>query len=230
LPHLNGVDLAVRTFGEGGCVSAKQTGIRLSLFLVGCLALAGCGGSGTSSNGPVTTTRANRQSPAANPETEAPSEAQSAATGDIPDNQVFLTFTDHPAGYSIRYPEGWARRGSGPDVTFQEKANVIHVVVVKGPRPTSASATAALKRLKHSDPTIKVGAPEQLTIAGAPVVKVTYTRLSAADPVTGKRLSLTIDRYLYARDGKVGTLDLGTPVGVDNVDAYRMISRSFRWR
>jgi hypothetical protein len=211
-------------------VSAKQTGIRLSLLLVGSLTLAGCGGNGASSSVPVTTTQANRQPPATSPETEAPSEAQSAATGDIPDNQVFLTFTDHPAGYSIRYPEGWARRGSGTDVTFQEKANVIHVVVMEGTQPTSASATAALERLKHSDPTIKVGTPEQLTIAGAPVVKVTYTRLSAADPVTDKRLPLTIDRYLYARGGKVATLDLGTPVGVDNVDAYRMISQSFRWR
>jgi len=25
-------------------------------------------------------------------------------------------------------------------------------------------------------------------------------------------------------------LDLGTPQGVDNVDAYRMMSESFRWR
>jgi hypothetical protein len=58
----------------------------------------------------------------------------------------------------------------------------------------------------------------------------TYTRLSGADPVTGKRLPLTIDRYLYAHGGKVAIVDLSTPKGVDNVDAYRMISRSFQWR
>ena len=62
------------------------------------------------------------------------------------------------------------------------------------------------------------------------MVKVTFTRLSAPDPVTGKRLPLTIDRYLYAKAGKVAIVDLGTPVGVDNVDAYRMISESFQWR
>src|SRR4051794_2902083 len=54
---------------------------------------------------------------------EVPSEAESAATGDIPDNQVFLVFKNPSAGYSIRYPEGWARKGSGNDVTFREKAN-----------------------------------------------------------------------------------------------------------
>ncbi len=201
----------------------------IPLLVLG-LVLSGCGGGSSqpashSTTAPSTEGQAGEESP----ETEAPSEAESAATGDIPDNQVFLTFNDRPAGYAIRYPEGWARRGAAGDVTFQEKGNVIHVVVAKGVTPTPSSATAALARLKRGDPTIKVGKPEHLTIAGAPVIKVTYTRLSTPDPVTGKRLPLTIDRYLYAHGGKVATLDLGTPVGVDNVDAYRLISRSFRW-
>lgn len=211
-------------------MNARRVSIPLAYLLALCLALAGCGGSGAQRRGSATTTQTESQAPAASAETAAPSEAQSAATGDIPDNQVFLTFVDHPAGYSIRYPEGWARRGAGADVTFQEKGNVIHVVVAKGAPPTPASVTAALERLERGDPAIKPGKPEHLTIAGAPVIKVTYTRLSAPDPVTGKRLPLTIDRYVFAHGGRVATLDLGTPVGVDNVDAYRMISRSFRWR
>jgi hypothetical protein len=51
-----------------------------------------------------------------------------------------------------------------------------------------------------------------------------------ADPVTGKRPLLLVDRYVYAHAGRVATLELATPKGVDNVDAYRLISRSFRWR
>jgi hypothetical protein len=213
-------------------VKAKSMAL-LGLLMTTCLLVVGCGGGGDSTGAESTQTRhpgSAAKSPSAAAETEAPSEAQSAATGDIPDNQVFLTFTDRPAGYSVRYPEGWARRGSGSDVTFQEKGNVIHIVVAKGAPPTPASATASLERLKRSDSTVKAGKPELLEIAGAPVIKVTYTRLSAPDPVTGKRLPLTIDRYMYAQHGKVAVIDLGTPVGVDNVDAYRMISRSFRWR
>jgi hypothetical protein len=61
-------------------------------------------------------------------------------------------------------------------------------------------------------------------------VKVTYERRSAPDPVTGKRATLMTDRYYVAGHGRLAVLDLGTPVGVDNVDAYRLISRSFRWR
>lgn len=205
----------------------------LGLLVTTCLLVVGCGGGGGSTGAESTQMRHSGgvgRAPSAAAETEVPSEAESAATGDIPDNQAFLTFTDRPAGYSIRYPEGWARRGSGSDVTFQEKANVIHVTVAKGTAPTPASATASLEHLKRGDRTVKVGKPERLAIAGAPAIKVTYTRLSAPDPVTGKRVPLTIDRYAYAQGGKVAVVDLGTPVGVDNVDAYRMISRSFRWR
>ena len=36
--------------------------------------------------------------------------------------------------------------------------------------------------------------------------------------------------YELARGGRRATVDLGTARGVDNVDAYRMIINSFRWR
>jgi hypothetical protein len=48
--------------------------------------------------------------------------------------------------------------------------------------------------------------------------------------VTGKRVTLLVDRYQLASAGKTATVDLGTPKGVDNVDAYRMMIESFRWR
>ena len=36
--------------------------------------------------------------------------------------------------------------------------------------------------------------------------------------------------FADAHAGKVAVLDLATPKGVDNVDAYRMISESFAWK
>lgn len=173
--------------------------------------VAGCG-SGSSAEGPQgeaqTETETEAVAPAEAPETKeaggegaaAPSEAESVATGDIPDNQAFLVYTDKGAGYSIRYPEGWARTGSGADVTFREKANVIHLVVHSG----------------------KAKNPEG--------EKTTTTRQSAPDPVTGKSLPLLVDTYEYEKGGKVAVLELSTPEGVDNVDAYRLISESFRWQ
>ena len=203
----------------------------IALAVAASWPIAGCGGSSNSSSATVQSTLPSSPSSQSSPGAgQAPSEAQSAATGDIPDNQVFLSFHNSKQGYTIRYPEGWARTGNGAAVAFQDKANIIRVTVSKGHLPTVQGAAAALARQKTTDPTISVGKPARATIAGAPVVKVTYTRQSAPDPVTGKRLPLTIDRYVYSHNGKVAVVDLGTPKGVDNVDAYRMISQSFRWR
>jgi hypothetical protein len=212
--------------------------------LVTLVATAGCGSSsgGSSSSTssgatPNSTTAATGTTPATNAKTScgssAPSagssEAASTAQGDIPDNQNFLTYKS-PVGYQLSYPEGWARSGTGGDVTFQDKGNTIAVKLSSGPTPTAASVASQLKTEQAADPCLKVsGAPEQVTLGPNRALKVTYTTVGAKSPVTGKSLNLTVDRYVYSNKGKVATLDLGTPVGVDNVDAYRMISESFRW-
>jgi hypothetical protein len=61
-------------------------------------------------------------------------------------------------------------------------------------------------------------------------VKATYKTISAPNTVTGKRLTLTVDRYEVAKNGKRAIVDLGSPVGVDNVDAYRLMIQSLRLR
>jgi hypothetical protein len=213
----------------------------LVALALGALA-AGCGSSSSSTSTSTTTetTATTEGAEAAAPaeggggegggKEAVPSEAESLATGDIPDNQVFLLFTDKAAGYAVRYPEGWARTGNGNDVTFREKGNVIHIAVHKGPMPTEVSATKGVEELHKSDPTVKPKAPEKIELNGQPAVKIEYSRQSTPDPVTGKSVPLVVDRYEIGKGGKVAVIDLATPVGVDNVDAYRMISESFKWQ
>ena len=75
------------------------------------------------------------------------SAAWAAAARDIPDNQVFLTFRDTAAGYSIAFPEGWRQQGAGPNVTFQDKENRLHVVISKGAPFSGASVKADVASL-----------------------------------------------------------------------------------
>jgi hypothetical protein len=208
--------------------------------LIVAVALAGCGSSGNSSS---SSSAAATTSPSTTPTTAAStstcgsssaaaasaSEAASTAQGDIPDNQQFLTFKNPSGGYSISYPEGWARSGNGADVTFQNMGNTITIKVAPGPQPTPASVTAGLKQAAASDPCLTPGTPQVVTVGPNHVVKVTYSTLGQKSPVTGQRPKINVDRYVYSKGGKVATVDLATPVGVDNVDAYRMISESFRW-
>src|SRR5436190_54404 len=77
-------------------------------------------------------------------------EANSAAAGDIPDNQVFLVFRNRAAGYSMKYPEGWAQQGSGDRVTFRDKNNIVRIVVGAGAAPSHASVQADVAHLGNA--------------------------------------------------------------------------------
>jgi hypothetical protein len=136
-------------------------------------------------------------------------EPAATAAGDIPDNQVFIRYRNAQGGYSMEYPEGWAQRGTGASVTFRDKNNVVRVLVEKG-----------VHAAKDAQP---------VTLPAGKAFKVVYRSVSVPNAVTGKRVTLTVDRYYVPHGSKEAVVDLGTPVGVDNVDAYRLIVQSFRW-
>jgi hypothetical protein len=192
--------------GEGGSVKAKMTISLVCAIAVAGLLVAGCGGSGSSTSSEASSAPSS-SGPAEGREAEsreaagetAPTAAQVAATAAIPDNQAYLLFREPEVGYSIRYPKGWARKRSVNDVTFGEQANLVHVAIRDGAGYSKSWA------------------------------KRTFTRRSAPDPATGKRLSLTVERYQYPHGAKIGVIDLVAPAGVDNADVYRMIGNSFQW-
>jgi hypothetical protein len=189
----------------------------LLLLAVGAIpVLAGCGGSSRPAASLSTTTTATTPNPPPPPAqtttTGSPSalqaEAVSAATGDIPDNQIFLTFRNKSAGWSMQYPEGWAQSGSGSQLAFRDKNNIVRVVITKGAAPSTADVRKQLASLKSAQ--LKNG-PTQITVSGAPAIKVVYTTTSAPSQVTGKRVTLIVDRYYLSHAGKQAIVDLGTP-------------------
>jgi hypothetical protein len=206
---------------------------------IGAVLLAGCGGSSSSSTGQAHSS-GGQSAPGASQSSSAgqsaaggagalSAEAKSAATGDIPDNQQFLTFRDAKAGFRISYPEGWAQRGGSSSVTFQNNNNLIRIVVQHGAAPTPAQVTAALAKERARRPSVSYGSTSTVGVQGAKVIKIRYSTVSQPNPVTGKRVKLLVDRYVYSHSGKVAIVDLATPSGVDNVDAYRRISKSMTW-
>jgi hypothetical protein len=194
---------------------------------------AGCGSSSSSSAAPSSASPASSGAGTSSSTTGVgalAADAKSAATGDIPDSQVFLTYHNPGAGYSMIYPEGWTIKGSSNDVSLVDKNNVIRVVISPAGAPTPASLIAELTKLKQTNPTLTFTPPSQIQIKAGPAVKATYTTLSAPNPVTGKTVLLIVDRYEFIHAGKRVTVDLGTAKGVDNVDAYRRIINSLSWK
>jgi hypothetical protein len=213
---------------------------RLPAPVVVAVAVAGCGTTQHATQSTTTTTStlatATSTAPATTTSPQTPSssgpgalqaEANAAAAGDIPDNQVFLVFHNRPAGYSIKYPEGWAQRGSGSSVVFRDKNNIVRIAVSRGATPTAATIRDDLSHVKG----VKLrDAPQAIALPVGHAFKVSYSTVSAPSAVTGKRVTLVVDRYYVWRGGRRAVIDLGTPVGVDNVDAYRLMSESFQWR
>lgn len=204
----------------------KRTSLLLILVVV--LLVNGCGGSSTNS---VSSSSSSSGGGAAVPEGGGAlaADAKSAATGDIPDNQNFLTFSDLSLRVAMLYPEGWTVQQTPSEVSIKDKNNLVRISVSHGPVPTTASVQAQLAALERSNSTLTSGTPRMVALRSGPAVKVTYTTASAPNPVTGKQVTLTVDRYELARAGQVAIVDLGTPVGVDNVDAYKRMIGSFRW-
>jgi hypothetical protein len=199
--------------------------VTISLLCVCAAAAGGCGSGGGSEGGSTVASAGASEAAGA-----LSAEARSAATGDIPDNQVFLVFSNHAAGYSMKYPEGWTQSGSNADVTFKDKNNIVHIVVERGPEPTPDSVKRALDAAKLTTPTLTYRPPGVIRLGAQLAVKAAYTTLSTRNPVTGRRVLLVVDRYVLGHAGRIATVDLGTPRGVDNVDAYRQMIHSFRWR
>src|SRR5437660_1408935 len=137
------------------------------------LAVHGCGSSSSPSTSP---SGARATTSAEGATAEAPNalsaEAKSAATGDIPDNQIFLTYTSPSPRYTMLYPEGWALKGTGANTTISDKNNIVRVVVVaSGAAPTTTGVSAELSALKHANPTLEFTAPSAIQLKSGPAVK-----------------------------------------------------------
>jgi hypothetical protein len=201
---------------------------KISAFLLLGTALAmgalliGCGsGSSTSTQVPA----------GGSPSPPGAVEQETNPPGDIPDNQVFVSYHSAAGGYTLDMPEGWSRTESGADVTLVDKFHAITVEVTsQSTAPTTASAEANdLPRLQS-----QVEAFEKVTVTttdlpAGKAVLIRYRANSAADAVTGKKMRLEIDRYEVFKNGKMAALSLSAPAGSDNVDVWNQISRSFKW-
>ncbi|MDQ6794051.1 MAG: hypothetical protein M3067_04400 [Chloroflexota bacterium] len=158
---------------------------------------------------------------------QAPDTGAGTAHGDIPDNAVFLTYHSAAWGFSIQYVEGWQVTTQTDGVTIRDKDSSEAVRVIPLPKDVAAyvsgtdlpalQASAGFRLVKRN--TAQVGSQTYIHLA--------YHALSDPDPVTGKQVSSTVDRFYVPGPG-LAIVSLSTPDGVDNVDAFRQLITSFK--
>ncbi len=196
--------------------------------------LAGCGSASTG-GGPATGATSDRSgsadpSSASATSTPGPVATESNPPGDIPDNQAFVAYASAAGGFVVKVPEGWARTGSGAEVTFTDKLNSVGVAEASSATaPTVASVRATLVPLLQSVPKLQLLGVKPVSRPAGAGVLVTYLADSAPDPVTGKVVRDSVERYLFWRSGRLVTLTLTGPRGADNVDPWRKVTDSLGW-
>jgi hypothetical protein len=156
--------------------------------------------------------------------------ADTPTPGDIPDNQAFVRLT--APGFSISTPEGWARTARGGRISLSDKFNAITLELSPlAKAPTVATVTAReLPRLRAS---VRGFAAPRVSLVVRPAgraVLVRYRALSRRDAVTGKTVVNDVERYEFWKAGRLAAVTLEAPHGSDNVDPWRTVTTSFRWR
>ena len=221
-------------------VARRRLGIGALALLLVALFLAACGAEASpspilnltlpSAGEPASPTAppASLQ-PAAPSPTPAPETGGGTTSGDIPDNAVFLTYHSTNPVFSIQYVEGWQVTPQPDGVVVRDKDSSETVSIraatsdVAGYVATTdlpaLAATAGFKLIKQD--TVKVGS--------STYVHLVYHLPAPPDPVTGKQVPSTVDRYYVPGPAGLAVISLSTPDGVDNVDAFRQMIGSFRW-
>lgn len=160
-----------------------------------------------------------------------PVAAEKNPAGDIPDNQAFVEFKS-PLGFSVKVPEGWARREIPGGVSFSDKYNHVQVLVsskVSAPTLTSLKANEVAALVKSPN-AIRVTGIKQIGLPAGSAFVVSYGENSDLNAVTNKAVRLDNQRYYFWNAGKLAVLTLSAPAGADNVDQWQLMVKSFAWR
>jgi hypothetical protein len=203
------------------------------------LLLAACGGAAAPSSGqtPTIATPAVETAPTVPSASAAPGPTDSPApetgggttSGDIPDNAKFLTFHSASPAFSIQYVEGWQVTQQAAGVVIRDKDSSETVAIVDAHSDVPGYvATTDLPALE-AQPGFKLVHQDTVKVGGSTYIHLVYNAPAPPDPVTGKQVPSTIDRYYVPGSAGLAVISLSTPNGVDNVDAFRQMIESFAW-
>jgi hypothetical protein len=208
----------------------RFSGLLAALIAATTACLAACGGSGSM----TPATPAHATSPAARfsgASMQAPVPAESNPPGDIPDTTIFVSYQSDAPHALIKVPEGWARQSTASGTTFSSNLNSITIAAVPmAAMPTVASIRATTVRsLSGSTLAFRLQSVSAVQLPGGPAVEIVYEVNSQPNAVTGRQYRLVIERFEFYRSGQGAALSLSSAVGSDNVDPWRIVSRSFQW-
>lgn len=169
--------------------------------------------------------------PSAAPSTTPATDTGGGTTsGDIPDNAVFLTYAPTTPAFSIDYVEGWQVTPQRDGVVIRDKDSSETVAIAAPTADVSVYVSNVDLASLRSQPGFQLVKQDTVAVNGSTYVHLVYHVPAPPDPVTGKQVPSTVDRYYVPGATGLAIVSLSTPDGVDNVDAFLQMIRSFTWR
>jgi hypothetical protein len=151
--------------------------------------------------------------------------------GDIPDNQVFVSYQPPGQHFFVKVPEGWAQTDAGGGTTtFTDHYNSITIAATTATQaPTVEEMRASGLADLTGNSTFKLNDVKTVQRKAGDGVVATYEIGSDPNPVTGKRALLAVERYAFFHGDTLVTLTLSGAKGADNVDPWRTVTDSLTW-
>jgi hypothetical protein len=214
-----------RTLGTGGMGIPRKHPLLVVAVAAVALAVAGCSSSSGGSSGPgsVGTTRGGSSGGGFVP-----------ASGTADTGELFPSYTNKEAGYSLDYPGGWRVSEKGSDVRIARFGNSITVVVrPRDKAPFYKGYQQQLETLlaKHDKKLLsKIDRPASLFTVGKDRITkavIEQVRPTGAPPAPDE--TVVTYRYLFWKDGKLAQVSMSSVKGIDNSAAFDLMASSFRW-
>jgi hypothetical protein len=207
---------------------------------IAILVIAACGATSTGRSVPAssatqpTVGTSPTGSPNASPEPASPAASEpdsstGTTSGDVPDNAVFLTYADAGHGFSVQYVEGWQVVPSGDGVSIHDKDSRETIAIVPAQADVAAWVNSTDLPALRAETGFNLIKQDTVKVRSATLVHLSYHLPAPPNPVTGKQVPSTIDRYYVPGATGLAVVSLSTPDGVDNVDAFRQMIESFKW-
>ncbi len=149
--------------------------------------------------------------------------------GDVPDNAVFLTYRGGNPPFSIQYVEGWQVNQPSDGVIIRDKDSSETVAIVAPQADVPGYLASTDLPALQAQSGFKLAKQDTVKVGGTSYVHLVYHVPAPPDPVTGKQVPSTVDRYYVPGPNGLAVVSLSTPDGVDNVDAFRQMIESFKW-
>jgi hypothetical protein len=209
----------------------RRTSRYAAVALALIAALGACGGGGSAGSGSPGQTNAAQTNPAQKNTAPTPSGKETNPSGDIPDSQVYVPYTDSGGLFTVKVPEGWARTQEGTATVFTDKLNTVRIDSLPATAaPTVASARSQdLPKIKSTAKGFSAGDVTAVQRKAGQAIRITYRADSPPNPVTGKTVADAVEQYEFWKNGHQVVLTLSGPTGADNVDPWRIVTDSLRW-